>query len=69
MLSSEISNNILSVLVTRSFEDLIEKYGKYITKLSNNITVDKEIKLTINGEEKIENNEMIIENYKSNIEY
>lgn len=70
MLSTGIANNMKFAVATRSFDDLINQYGNYITKLSNNIVVDKEIKLTINGEDIIENKEDILEdNYNSNIEY
>lgn len=70
MLSTGIANNMKFAVATRSFDDLINQYGNYITKLSNNIVVDKEIKLTINGEDITENKEDILEdNYNSNIEY
>lgn len=70
MLSTGISKNIKFIVVTRSFEDLVNKYGNYITKLSNNVIVNKEIKLTINGEEVTAEKENIIEDKaNSNIEY
>lgn len=70
MLSVGISNNMKFAVATRSFDDLTNQYGNYITKLSNNIVVDKEIKLTINDEDITENKEDVFENiYNSNIEY
>lgn len=70
MLSTGIANNMKISIATRSFDDLINQYGNYITKLSNNIVIDKEIKLTINGDDITENKEDILDdNYNSNIEY
>ena len=51
MLSSGISRNIRFEIGTRSYEDLIEKYGNYITKLSDLVIISKTIKLFINNQE------------------
>lgn len=51
MLSSGVSRDIKFEIATRSYDDLIEKYGNYITKLSNSVVVGKEIKLLVNNEE------------------
>lgn len=51
MLSSGVSRDIKFEIATRSYDDLIEKYGNYITKLSNSVVVGKEIKALVNNEE------------------
>lgn len=51
MLSSGVSREIKFEIATRSYDDLIEKYGNYITKLSNSVVVGKEIKALVNNEE------------------
>lgn len=61
MLSSGISRNIKFEIATRSYEELIEKYGKYIEKLSNPVVVEKDIKLVIDNEEYTEEKEQLIE--------
>lgn len=58
MLSSGVSRNIKFQIATRSYDDLIGKYGNYITKLCNLVMVDKEINSLINNEkftDRIEN--------------
>ena len=62
MLSTGISKNMKFIIVTRSFEDIINKYGNYVTKLSNNAIVNKEIKLTIDGEDLTIDKENITKN-------
>ena len=61
MLSSGVSRNIKFEIATRSYEELIEKYGKYIEKLSNHVVVEKDIKLVIDNEEYTEEKEQLIE--------
>lgn len=61
MLSSGVSRNIKFEIATRSYEELIEKYGKYIEKLSNLVVVEKDIKLVIDNEEYTEEKEQLIE--------
>lgn len=61
MLSSGVSRNIKFEIATRSYEELIEKYGKYIEKLSNLVVVEKNIKLVIDNEEYTEEKEQLIE--------
>jgi len=71
MLSSGLSRRIKFVVSTRSLEDLTAKYGSYITKLSNIITVAPGLlKTTIDErEEMIENKfEKIIDVYNE-VEY
>lgn len=60
MLSSGISRNIKFEIATRSYDDLIEKYGNYITKLSDSVVVGKEIKSLINNEEYTDEVEYLI---------
>lgn len=62
MLSTGISKNMKFIIVTRSFKDIINKYGNYVTKLSNNAIVNKEIKLTIDGEDLTIDKENITKN-------
>lgn len=52
MLGSGLSRKIKFAISTRSLEDLLAKYGSYITKLSNQIyTTKSDIKMIIDGEE------------------
>lgn len=61
MLSSGVSRDIKFEIATRSYDDLIEKYGNYITKLSNSVVVGKEIKALVNNEEFTDEVEYLIQ--------
>lgn len=60
MLSSGVSRDIKFEIATRSYDDLIEKYGNYITKLSNSVVIGKLIKSLVNNEEFTEEVEHLI---------
>lgn len=71
MLSSATSRNIKFLIVTRSLDELINKYGNYVSKLSNLLVINNDkLRLNISGLEKDVDkqfNEVIIKS--SNIEY
>ena len=70
MMSSGIPKNIKFEIVTRSCEELTKKYGNYITKLSDMISVEKNIKSSIGSDEFTEKIEYGLEpNVSINIEY
>lgn len=71
MLSSCISENMKFVVATRSLNDLLNKYGSYITKLSNQIyTADSLAKIKINDkEETVENQYQELEFDSGNVDY
>lgn len=71
MLSSGIARNIKFYVLTRSLEDLNNKYGLYINKLSNIINVtNKNIKIMIDDEvENIDNEFFDNENINVNVDY
>ncbi len=71
MLSSATSRNIKFLIGTRSLDELINKYGNYVSKLSNLLVINNDkLRLNISGLEKDVDkqfNEVIIKS--SNIEY
>lgn len=71
MLSSATSRNMKFFIGTRSVEDLINKYGNYISKLCNLLVINNDnLKLNIARQEKVidkQFSEVIIKN--SNIDY
>lgn len=71
MLSSATSRNIKFLIVTRSLDELINKYGNYVSKLSDLLVINNDkLRLNISGLEKDVDkqfNEVIIKS--SNIEY
>lgn len=71
MLSSCISENMKFVVATRSLNDLLNKYGSYITKLSNQIyTADGLARIKINDkEETFENQYQELEFDSGNVDY
>ena len=57
MLSSGLSRKIKFVIGTRSVNDVIKKYGDYLSKLCNFVYVDnKKIELNLDGDKIIEDN-------------
>lgn len=59
MLGSGISRNIKFEIATRSYEELIKKYGHYIVNLCNSVKIDKDIKLLVDNEEFVEKVEFL----------
>ena len=54
MLSSSTSRNIKFLIGTRSFDELISKYGNYISKICNKLVIaNANLKLSISGQEKV----------------